>query len=71
MNAKIKTFKNFKTPYIIVVGGQEAENRTVSINVRGSNQQLRDVPLDTFLDMCDMMTEEQSLELLTEVPFTF
>ena len=68
MNAKIKTFKNFKTPYIIVVGGQEAESRTVSINIRGSNQQLRNVPLDTFLDMCDMMNEERTLELLTEVP---
>ncbi len=71
MNAKIKTFKNFKTPYIIVVGGQEAESRTVSINIRGSNQQLRNVPLDTFLDMCDMMNEERTLELLTEVPPTF
>ena len=68
MNAKIKEFKNFKVPYIVVVGGQEAESRTVSINVRGSNQQLRNVPLDTFLDMCDMMNEGKSLELMNEVP---
>ena len=66
MNAKIKAFKNFKVPYVIVVGGQEAENRTVSINIRGSNQQLRNVPLDTFLDMCDIMNEEHSLELMTD-----
>ena len=68
MNAKIKYFKNYKVPYIIVVGGQEAEQRTVSINVRGSNKQLRNVPIDTFLDMCDTMNEEHSLELLTEIP---
>ncbi len=66
MNAKIKEFKNMKVPYIIVVGGQEAENRTVSINVRGSNQQMRGVPLDEFLDMCDILNEEHRLELITE-----
>ena len=67
MNAKIKEFKKFKIPYIIVVGDKEAEERTVSINIRGSNQQLRGVPLDTFLDMCDRMNEEYSLELISSV----
>ena len=67
MNAKIKYYKNYKVPYIIVVGGQEAEQRTVSINVRGSNKQLRNVPIDVFLDMCDTMNEEHSLELISEV----
>ena len=66
MNAKIKEFKKFKIPYIIVVGDKEAEERTVSINIRGSNQQLRGVPLDQFLDMCDQMNEEHSLELISE-----
>ena len=64
MNAKIKEFKQFKIPYIVVVGGNEAEERTVSINVRGSNQQMRGVPLDEFLDMCDQMNEEHSLDLI-------
>ena len=68
MNAKIKEFKQFKIPYIVVVGGNEAEERTVSINVRGTNQQLRGVPLDTFLDMCDQMNDEHSLELISEKP---
>jgi threonyl-tRNA synthetase len=67
MNAKIKYYKNYKVPYIIVVGGQEAEQRTVSINVRGSNKQLRNVPIDTFLDMCDTMNEEHSIDLISEV----
>ena len=68
MNAKIKEFKNYKIPYIVVVGGNEAEERTVSINIRGTNQQLRGVPLDMFLDMCDQMNEEHSLELLDKKP---
>ena len=68
MNAKVKEFKNKKVPYILVVGGKEAEERTVSINIRGTNKQLRNVPLDTLLDMCDQMNDEHSLELLDAVP---
>ena len=68
MKEKIKKYKNYKDPYIIVLGDQEAAENTVSINVRGSNKQIRNVPLDTFLDMCDIMNEEHSLELLNEVP---
>ena len=68
MNAKIKEFKKFKIPYIIVVGDNEKNDRTVSINVRGSNQQIRNVPLDMFLDMCDQMNEDKSLELISEKP---
>ena len=68
MKNKIKTFKNYKDPYIIVLGDKEKENRTVSINLRGSNKQLNDVPLDVFLDMCDQMVEEHSLDLIDEIP---
>ena len=66
MKEKIKTFKNYKDPYIIVLGNQEAENRTVSINIRG-NKQLKDVPLDTFVAMCRKMNKEHSLELIETV----
>ncbi|MGN8772964.1 threonine--tRNA ligase [Candidatus Weimeria sp. HCP3S3_B5] len=68
MKNKIKNFKNYKDPYILVLGDKEKENRTVSINLRGSNKQLNDVPLDVFLDMCDQMVEEHSLELLDQIP---
>ncbi|MDD5956578.1 MAG: threonine--tRNA ligase [Lachnospiraceae bacterium] len=68
MKNKIKTFKNYKDPYILVLGDKEKENRTVSINLRGSNKQLNDVPLDVFLDMCDQMVEEHSLDLLDHIP---
>ena len=34
MKQKIKKFKNYKDPYILVLGDKEAENETVSINMR-------------------------------------
>ena len=67
MNGKIKTFRNWKNPYTVVVGDQEAENNTLSLTIRGQKQQLHDVPLDTFVEMCKKMNREHSQELLTEV----
>ncbi len=63
MKEKIKTFKNYKDPYILVLGDQEAENSTVSINIRG-NKQLHGVPLDKFIEMCVRMNEERPLDLI-------
>ena len=68
MKEKIKHYKNYKDPYILVLGDQEVANRTVSINLRGQNKVLHDVPLDVFLEMCDEMVEDHSLELMDEVP---
>ena len=68
MKEKIKSYKQFKTPYILVLGDRETAEQTVSINVRGSNKQIQNVPLSVFLDMCDTLNEERSLELLNEVP---
>ena len=64
MKEKIKKFKNYKDPYILVVGDKEAVEGTVSINVRGSNKQIQNVPLDTFVQMCKKLNEEHSLELI-------
>ena len=63
MKNKIKKFKNYKDPYIIVLGDSEAENNTVSINIRG-NKKLNDVPLDKFVEMCVKMNEEKPLEVI-------
>lgn len=68
MKEKIKSYKQFKTPYILVLGNREAAEQTVSINVRGSNKQIQNVPLSVFLDMCDTLNEERPLELFNEVP---
>ncbi|MGI6211245.1 MAG: threonine--tRNA ligase [Anaerovoracaceae bacterium] len=67
MKEKIKAYKNYKDPYILVLGKREAENGTVSINVRGSNKQIQDVPMDTFLEMCRKMNREHSLDLIESI----
>jgi len=63
MKTKIKGFKNFKDPYILVLGDKEAEENTVSINVRGSNKQVQNVPLDKFVEICKRLNSEHTLEL--------
>ncbi len=64
MKEKIKKFKNYKDPYILVIGDKEAAENTVSINVRGSNKQIQNVPLDELVKMCRKMNEEHTLELI-------
>ena len=66
MKEKIKGYKNYKNPYILVLGDREKEERTVSINMRGSNKQINNVPLDAFLKACEKMQKEHSLELMDE-----
>ena len=63
MKEKIKAFKQYKTPYTIVLGDQERDNRTVSLNIRG-NKQLSGVPLDVFVEMCRKMSESHSIDLI-------
>lgn len=67
MKEKIKYFKTYKTPYTIVLGDQEAENETVSINMRGSNKQINNVPLKDFIEMCNYMNREHTLDLVDHV----
>jgi threonyl-tRNA synthetase len=66
MREKIKNFKNYKDPYILVVGSKEAEENTVSINLRGSNKQVQNVPLDKFVEACRKQNAEHTLDLVTE-----
>lgn len=67
MNSKIKTFKNFKDPYIIVIGDKEVAERTVSINIRGTNKKLNNVPLDKFIEMCKQMNETHCLDVIDTI----
>ena len=64
MNEKIKTYKKYKDPYILVLGAKEAETKTVSLNIRGLKEQVHDLPLDRFVEMCRQMNREHSLELM-------
>ena len=63
MKEKIKKYKNLKDPFIIVLGDREAQEKTVSVNVRGSNKQIQNVPLDTFISRCMQLNAERTLEL--------
>ena len=67
MQKKIKAYKVYKDPYIIVLGDKEAEENTVSINVRGANKQIQNVPLDTFIELCRKMNREHTLELIDTI----
>ena len=65
MKEKIKEYRKYKDPYIIVLGDKEVENRTVSVNIRG-NKQMNNVPLDKFVEICQKMNREHSLELIDQ-----
>ena len=66
MRDKIKKFKQYKDPYILVLGDKEAAEETVSLNIRGTNAQIQGVKLSRFVEMCKEMVENHSLELLAE-----
>ncbi len=63
MKDKIKTFRNYRDPYVLVLGNSEAENRTVSVNIRG-NKQMRDVPIEEFIEICKKMNESHCIDLI-------
>lgn len=50
LGKRIRNGKLLKTPYILVVGGDDVENGTVGVNVRGSDGADRDVPLADFIE---------------------
>ena len=66
MNEKIKTFKQFKDPYILVVGDKEVEAGTVSVTVRGQKVQLHGVPTDKFVEAMKSLNASHAQELVTE-----
>ena len=67
MMNKIKNYKKSKVPYVIVIGDKEVAERSVSLNIRGSNKQLNDVPLEDFLDLCINLERNKDLELIQEI----
>ena len=62
MKTKIKGFKKYKEPYILVLGDKETEGRTVSINIRG-NKQAGGIKLDDFIEACRKLNAERTLDL--------
>jgi threonyl-tRNA synthetase len=50
LGARIRRAKTEKVPYVLVVGDSDADNGTVGVNARGSNDPERDVPVDAFVE---------------------
>ncbi len=48
LGKRIRNAKKQKTPYVLVVGGDDVSNRTVGVNPRGGEVD-RDVPLSAFI----------------------
>ena len=65
MKTKIKGFKKYKEPYILILGDKEAEEGTVSVNVRG-NKQMNGLSLEDFTELCKKQIEEHTLELIDQ-----
>lgn len=66
MKEKIKTYKNYKDPYVLILGDKEAEENTVSINIRG-NKRLHDVPLAKLVELCRQMNETHCLDVIDTI----
>ena len=66
MKTKIKGFKKYKEPYVVIIGDKEAEEETVSVNVRG-NKQMNGVALADFVALCDRMNRERTLEIVDTI----
>ena len=63
MKEKIKYYKTYRDPYILVIGDDEIANNTVSVNVRGLNKTVHVVPLEVFIASCCAQNEDHTLTL--------
>lgn len=46
-----------------MIGDNEVTNNTVSVNVRGVNKTVHDIPLDEFISACTIQNDEYALIL--------
>ena len=65
MNKRIKHFRNYKVPYVLVLGDHEVSNRTVAINIRGGKH-LKNVPVEEFISICTNLIETRALALVDD-----
>lgn len=63
MNKKIKYFRNYKVPYVLVLGDEEKSNNTVSINIRGGKQ-IKNMALERFIEICSTQIIDRNLNLI-------
>ena len=63
MQNKIRNAAGEKIPYMIIVGGREAENKTISVRQR-DGQDLGSMPLSQFIDSIKTQIAKKSLSLI-------
>lgn len=64
VNAKIKVAQDLKTPYMLVVGGRDAEARTVSVRDR-TRGDLGAMPLDEFIQQAQTECDTHGKTVVT------
>lgn len=62
MNKKIKEARNKKTPFMLIVGGQEVEDGTVTVRTRGVEEQVT-MKFEEFLEMAKALEASRNIEL--------
>ncbi|MCR5754983.1 MAG: threonine--tRNA ligase [Acetatifactor sp.] len=65
MNEKIKNYKVLRDPYIVVVGDKEAEEGTVAVTVRGEKEQIHNLKLEKFVEICQQLNRTHARDLIT------
>ena len=63
MQNKIRNAAGEKIPYMIIIGGREEENKTISVRQR-DGQDLGNIPLDTFIDQIKDQITKKALNLI-------
>ncbi|HEV2127043.1 MAG TPA: threonine--tRNA ligase [Thermomicrobiales bacterium] len=62
MQAKIRNAQLQKVPYMLVVGGREADANAVAVRLR-SGEDLGAIPIDQFVDLVSPVIDTKSLDL--------
>ena len=65
MGKKVNNYRKIKVPYVLILGDNEQNNKTVSIKTR-TQKQINDVEFDKFVNACIKQVEEKSLVLTEE-----
>jgi threonyl-tRNA synthetase len=62
MNKKIKEARNGKVPFMLIAGGQEVEDGTVTVRTRGVEEQVT-MKFEDFLELARRLQSSRSMEL--------
>jgi len=66
MGNKIKSYRHQLIPYVIILGDAESGANTISVRTR-NGKQINNIPLESFIAICQKMTKERTIELVEEM----